>query len=54
LPKYDIQFYETTDKPGVPVYAVTLAGCLSRNEVSNRVNYARSRDRTPDVRYRAA
>lgn len=40
--KYPIHVYKSADKRGVPVYAITLGGYLSKAEASKRVYYARS------------
>ena len=47
--EYPIHVYKSADRHGVPVYAVTLGGYLSKAEASKRVQYARSSGIAPDA-----
>jgi hypothetical protein len=47
--KYPLHVYETADKRGVPVYAITLGGYLTRAEAAERVSYARLIKIAPDA-----
>ncbi len=47
--QYPVQVYKTADKRGVPVYAITLGGYLSKADAAKRVSYARSSGIAPDA-----
>lgn len=47
--EYEIHVYETKDRRGVTVYAITLGGYLSKPEASNRVRYAKSEGLSGDA-----
>ncbi|QDO82387.1 hypothetical protein FM037_02940 [Shewanella psychropiezotolerans] len=47
-PTFNVEIYNSSDKNGIPVYAITLGGYLSKNESMKRVQYAKEKNIAKD------